>query len=181
LFKQCTKCLIEKPLTEFYNRNAKVFDGKNSHCKACERLQIDKWRIKNKEKQAVINRRTRLKNTYGITLEQYDELFEKQKGCCAICNRHQSVFKVRLAIDHAHTGPNAGAIRGLLCNFCNHRLVGKHVDGDLLRRMADYVESSTGWFVPLDKVNIKKKRAKRKKRLAKTDNGSIDVSKGSSV
>jgi len=57
-----------------------------------------------------------LEKTYGITLEQYSQMFEEQKGCCAICNRHQSEFKRALHVDHDHS---TGEVRGLLCGNCN--------------------------------------------------------------
>lgn len=61
-------------------------------------------------------RRIQLKNKFGITIEQYDELFEIQKGNFAICERHQSEFSRRLAVDHCH---HTNHIRGLLCASCN--------------------------------------------------------------
>jgi hypothetical protein len=97
-----------------------------------------------------------LKRTYGITLEQYNELLERQGGKCPVCLRHESEFPRKLAVDHNHI---TGEIRGLLCSYCNHRLVGRHRDAGLLRRIADYVEITTGWFVP-----PKKKRVRRKKK-----------------
>lgn len=96
-----------------------------------------------------------LRQKYGITEEQYNRLLEKQKGCCAICDRHSSEFKTRLSVDHNHF---TGELRGLLCNYCNRRVVGRHRDGDLLRRLADYVEQGTGWFIP------KKRRPKKRKK-----------------
>jgi hypothetical protein len=98
-------------------------------------------------------RAAHLKRTYGITQGQYDELFESQNGCCAICQKHQDEFNVRLAVDHDHI---SGIIRGLLCRYCNHRVVGRHRDATLLRKVADYVERDTGWIVP-----PKKKKARR--------------------
>ena len=53
---------------------------------------------------------------YGITQEDFNTLFIKQKGCCAICGKHETDNKQRLAIDHCH---NTGKIRGLLCIKCN--------------------------------------------------------------
>ena len=53
---------------------------------------------------------------FGLTLEQYNKLLEKQNNCCAICGKHQSELKRALAIDHNHT---TGKIRGLLCYKCN--------------------------------------------------------------
>lgn len=98
-----------------------------------------------------------LKRLYGITLEQYDELLARQEEKCAVCQKHQSEFPVRLAVDHDH---KTGEVRGLLCRYCNHRLVGRHRDPALLRRIADYLEVGTGWFVPERKR--KRKRNGRK-------------------
>ena|SRR5579859_2997989 len=142
--KTCTKCGKSKKLSDFYKRK-RATDGRNSHCKLCEHKEIYEWRKKNPDIQAEITRRCRLKRIYGITPEQYDELLKKQNGRCAICDRHESEFKVRLAIDHNHA---TGEIRGLTCTYCNHRVIGRHKDGKILRRLADYIEQGTGLFVP---------------------------------
>lgn len=97
-----------------------------------------------------------IKRKYGLSLEQYDELLERQNGCCAICERHQSEFKTNLAVDHSH---RSFRIRGLLCTACNYRLVARHEDPELLRKIADYLEQGTEWYAP-----EKKKRKKRGKR-----------------
>lgn len=52
----------------------------------------------------------------SMTIEKYNELFQKQNGCCALCGKHQSEFNRRLSVDHNHT---TGQIRGLLCWKCN--------------------------------------------------------------
>lgn len=96
-----------------------------------------------------------LQRKYGITLEQYDELLAKQNYCCAICERHESEFKTKLAVDHNHA---TSEIRGLLCTHCNYRMVAKHKDGNLLRKIADYIEQGTGWLVP----KKARKKVKRK-------------------
>jgi hypothetical protein len=101
-----------------------------------------------------------LRRLYGLSTEQYDELLERQSGNCAVCLRPESEFNVRLAVDHDHI---SGEVRGLLCRYCNHRLVGRHRDPELLRRIADYLEVGTGWFVP-----PKKKKRKRGKSKSKT-------------
>lgn len=56
---------------------------------------------------------------YNISNKEYNELFEKQTGCCLICDRHQNNFKIRLAVDHNH---KTGKVRGLLCSKCNTTL-----------------------------------------------------------
>jgi hypothetical protein len=100
-----------------------------------------------------------LKRLYGITPDQYDELLTRQEGKCFVCQKHEDEFNVRLAVDHNHV---TGEIRGLLCRYCNHRLVGRHRDADLIQRVADYLRQSTGWFVPV------KKRRRKTPRKAKT-------------
>ncbi len=73
------------------------------------------WAKKNPEKTLDMYRRKRAKQ-FGLTLEQYDAMHSSQKGCCAICQRHESNFKRRLAIDHDH---ESGNVRQLLCIKCN--------------------------------------------------------------
>jgi len=57
-----------------------------------------------------------LKNSYGISIEEYEIMFEKQGGRCAICGKHQSELTKRLFVDHDH---KTGQVRGLLCANCN--------------------------------------------------------------
>ena len=73
------------------------------------------WYKKNRE---AIGARNRAKRT-GCTPEIYNAKFQKQKGRCAICGRHQSEFKKQLAIDHDH---ETGELRDLLCGTCNNGL-----------------------------------------------------------
>lgn len=99
----------------------------------------------------------RIKRVYGLTKEQYDEL---DQGHCPICLRDWSA-DVRPVIDHDH---KTGEVRGLLCFYCNHRVVGRHRDGSLIRRVADYLDRKPrGWIVP-PKKRKKKKNGTRTKR-----------------
>jgi hypothetical protein len=74
-------------------------------------------------------REWRLANVYGITLEQYDALVERQGGVCAICQRPPAEGK-NLDVDHDHACcPDVrrargcgGCVRGLLCKSCNSGL-----------------------------------------------------------
>ena len=54
--KICSKCSINKPLTEFFNSN-KSKDGKTSNCKECEKKRKAEQYLKNKE---YINNRNQL-------------------------------------------------------------------------------------------------------------------------
>lgn len=79
---------------------------KGSASKNAERVR--KWRAKNPDYKLGLD--------YGITRVQYNEMFEKQNGCCAICKRHQSEFSKALHVDHCH---KSDKVRGLLCHQCN--------------------------------------------------------------
>lgn len=72
----------------------------------------EKYKVK--AKQYYIERD--LKKRFGITIEEYNEMFNKQNGICLICGKHQSEIKKRFAVDHNH---ETGKIRGLLCGKCN--------------------------------------------------------------
>lgn len=73
-----------------------------------------------------------------MTVEEYDALRVKQNFRCAICLRHESEFKRRLAVDHDHeTKQN----RGLLCANCNPGLGKFKEDPSLLERAASYLRS----------------------------------------
>ncbi len=78
-----------------------------------------------------------LRHKYGITIEQYNQRFNEQNGCCAICKKHQGEFKRRLHIDHNH---ETGELRSLLCPNCN-TVIGKVGESvELLGKIAEYLE-----------------------------------------
>lgn len=60
-----------------------------------------------------------LQREYGITLDEYFEMLEKQNYSCDICNISQKDLKKPLFVDHCH---KTGKVRGLLCNNCNWTL-----------------------------------------------------------
>lgn len=79
-----------------------------------------------------------LRNKYGIDLDIYNKMFQDQKGCCAICNRHQSEFKLSLAVDHCH---NTNKVRSLLCPNCNTGLGNLKDSKEMLLKAIKYLES----------------------------------------
>lgn len=75
------------------------------------------------------------KRIYGITQEQFEELWEEQDGRCLICER--KFTRLRPAhIDHEHA---TGKVRGLLCGNCNQSIGWLHEDAGWLRRAAHYL------------------------------------------
>lgn len=92
---------------------------KNPASRAKVLARTAKWREDNPDADA----NKYYKRTYGITVDDYNRMFEEQKGVCAICGkeektrrRKKSSENERLAVDHCH---ETGEIRGLLCFKCN--------------------------------------------------------------
>lgn len=155
----CPCCKQIKSLDEYgIDRNRK--NGKNCYCKICV---IDKSRIQyrtapkriynsesakkrrakrtleQKQNDAVNKRNSMLRLRYGLSIEQYENIFKKQAGKCGICERHQSEFKTSLAVDHNHI---TGEIRRLLCPICNRTLGFLKVDETkrFVQNLTQYVE-----------------------------------------
>ena len=150
--KKCSACECTKDVEDFYPTTRTGYPS--SKCKECTKQDVNKYRTENATKKAETARAYNLKKNYGITVEQYEEMLSNQNHRCLICDKHEDEVKTRLAVDHNHV---TGEIRGLLCTYCNHRIVGRHRDGNLLRKIADYIEQGTGLFVP-PKVRKKRKR-----------------------
>lgn len=127
--KQCPVCKISKELVEFPTNISKY-----NLCKACKNEKSKQWQKNNPDKVKEQRRKTRLKKDFGLSVEEYDNMFKLQKGCCAVCNETQETK--RLAVDHCHI---TGKIRQLLCTRCNI-LLGKTYDSEnLLLKLASYL------------------------------------------
>lgn len=109
--KVCPHCRKIKSPKQFYKDKSKK-SGLSSWCKKCS---LEKDRLMSYSEQMRIHH---LKQSYGITLEQYDKMVEDQNGVCAICGNINSNGR-RLSVDHNH---NTGKVRALLCGGCNARL-----------------------------------------------------------
>jgi|688.fasta_scaffold615187_1 hypothetical protein len=105
--QRCPKCESEKPDTDFFkNRASKT--GLHSYCKPCSK-RYEQERYPNGKP----GRRPRyFQQTYGMTVEGWEELFDSQNRVCAICG----IDPVRPVVDHCHS---SGKIRGILCDNCN--------------------------------------------------------------
>ena len=121
--KICVDCKVSKELSEFPSA------GKNAvktRCKPCYNLYTKNWRenhankdrLREQWRQASRRNYTTEKSRrgtlakYGLTEDDYGEMYSAQGGACKICKTSLPVLKV----DHCHKG---GQVRGLLCNHCN--------------------------------------------------------------
>jgi hypothetical protein len=58
-----------------------------------------------------------LHTKYGMTVEDRDVMIRSQNGSCRICGK---TLRPKLThIDHCH---KTGAVRGILCHYCNTKL-----------------------------------------------------------
>ena len=143
--KVCSKCGVTKPLSEYY-RDPACRDGHRPDCKVCNRAaqkarreanpdpgraRAREWQRRNRDRyranqqsyaesgrKRVADRKSYLKRTYGISVEEYDEMLAAQDGVCAICGRRPR-DDISLHVDHCHV---TGRLRGLLCFRCNNGL-----------------------------------------------------------
>lgn len=134
--KICSKCKIEKSTIEFYHRKDSK-DKLNGVCSGCIKKHRYKYRWEDKYKKSSLD--YKLRKDYNITLDQYDKLFEQQKGLCAICGKPQPVKFHRLAVDHDR---KTNKVRGLLCQSCNGMLGLAKDDVTTLSNAIKYLVSS---------------------------------------
>lgn len=59
-----------------------------------------------------VGRARRFRQKYGITEADWQSIYDKQDGRCAICEQPAPL----LVVDHCH---KTGSVRGLLCRPCN--------------------------------------------------------------
>jgi ribosomal protein S27AE len=98
-----------------------------------------KYRDKNREKAALIQRKSVLKNVYGVSLDWYDSKLKEQDSGCAICGSltPQRVGTKHFSVDHNHsTGEN----RGLLCVKCNTLIGYANENPNILKSAIAYIE-----------------------------------------
>lgn len=80
-------------------------------------------------------RKSRLKLKYGLTPEEMDKVV--REGSCEICGTREWGGRHGVPhVDHCHA---TGAVRGFLCNDCNHGLGRFHDDPQRMEAAAAYV------------------------------------------
>lgn len=159
--KFCICCKIKK--------KNKFFTGNDYWCKECRSeynkqdykkkrvkvLKRNKRRYKRKKKEILayasrwhkINRKLhpdkykhqKLMADYGLSLQEFNELREKQNYKCKICSVHENKLPKAICVDHDHI---TGKIRGLLCESCN-KLLGNAKDNIfLLNKAIEYLNEN---------------------------------------
>lgn len=133
--KCCTGCGIAKRLTE-YNKSKTELFGRRARCKSCISLQLKEYYKDSLNNRRAKNRISHYKNTYGLTVQDLEDLKEKQYHRCLICDRHEKELNHIFRVDHDH---KTGKIRGLLCHNCNCGLGHFRDDADLVAQAMYYL------------------------------------------
>jgi hypothetical protein len=152
---ECSACKQVKDNSEFFAGRLKKTSKQCKECIKDHRTQ-DTAKLKARDSS--------LQKFFGITLEDYKSLLEVQDHKCPICLKEFEKDNFSYPVDHAHAGPNAGAIRAILHDRCNRFVMWKHTDPEQLRRAADLLESPlTEWYVPEEYLKGRKAARKKKK------------------
>ena len=159
--KVCRDCKESKALGKF-TANAACVGGRRPACKSCENVKrnaryalhkdsIQAERRRQYHANLTESRRQRREGyyrdrewwilrqqlrIYGLTLDQYHALQERQDFSCAICGDELTNKKEGTHIDHCH---NTHRVRGLLCGGCNKGLGQFRERPEALMAAADYV------------------------------------------
>jgi len=138
--KICPRCKKEKPLSQFPKDSARK-SGVYPVCRECKKDDGLRWRqnnpeygnnwrndFKNKNPEKYKASRdeynkgpkgkdSQLRREYGITLEEYNKILERQNFACAACKVNLLELKTKnVHVDHDHS---TGVVRGILYQGCN--------------------------------------------------------------
>lgn len=140
--KFCGGCGLLKSSEEFYTCRGRL----SSSCKSCCQRKGNLRRAANPQAfrdRSKIQRRDNpdvtkgyhLKDSFGITFEEYRQKLTEQNGVCAVCN--QGPEKRKLCVDHDH---ESGKIRGLLCGRCNTALGSLKESVVIIQALLEYLK-----------------------------------------
>lgn len=144
---ECTKCKQIKDRDQFPNARyrGKSYTngprgGKSSHCKTCNNDRSKKWAQKNKQRVTINARKRHLMTKFGITLEDYNTMLERQGHKCFTCGCGVDSPRVKqknFCVDHDH---KTGKVRKILCDSCNLILGNANDSISLLEKCIKYLE-----------------------------------------
>ena len=120
LASQCKKCLKEHRETESYKEAARL-RYKRSYYKNLDKtrsLKRNNYKLQVERKGKDYVKSRSIKNSYKISLDDYNKMLLEQDNKCKTCNI-SFTDSVKPNVDHCHS---TGRVRGLLCSSCNKAL-----------------------------------------------------------
>lgn len=155
--RRCYACNEVKPFAEFYNKGDSRYPERLSS--KCIKCHVDAAQVNYRENReqrlargrerrkdpAVLRREneSKLRNCFGIGVDQYEDVLKSQHGVCAICQQPCKSGR-RLAVDHDRSccprDRSCGkCVRGLLCMNCNNGIGRFEDDVELLYAAIAYL------------------------------------------
>jgi len=139
--RRCSGCkkIVHKDLFTLH-----AWKRRHPRCKPCTSISAYKSKIKNqdtykayRERASAISRKSYLRRTWNISIEQFNALRDLQEGKCAICKIESKVMH----IDHNHA---TGKIRALLCNNCNRGIGHLKESSSIMLAAIEYLKLHDG-------------------------------------
>jgi len=147
--RQCSKCLLTKPIDEFSKGQSRCKKCKAAATRAWYANQTPEARERHLQtrrdfaksaKGKRVRKNIQLRCRFDIGLCDYERMLAEQNGVCAIClqpeRSKQNGRIIDLAVDHDH---KTGRVRQLLCMTCNQMLGAINDNQELLQKAIDYL------------------------------------------
>jgi len=138
----CTKCFAKSGTRDKNCRKAECHPNLPHQAKGlCKPCYMKNYLGDYERSQESTNRRREdnwRRNGIKITVEEYNKMLNLQDGVCAICGL-PPYGKRALAVDHDH---GTGIVRGLLCDYCNRRLLIPRNSIEIFKRAIIYLSTS---------------------------------------
>lgn len=148
--KKCTQCHKLLPIDRFHKSHlgptgAQIYKPSCKQClseanqlkyRALTPQQRSEWYGRSNSNKRY-HKNYRLVSKYGISLDQFTEMYSQQGGKCYICSTPTPNH--RICVDHHH---NTGTVRKLLCHNCNVILGHAKEDPAILMKCAEYLLDS---------------------------------------
>ena len=164
--KKCTKCGIEKPLSEFH-KNKAYKDGLRNQCKSCAAKYRACYYQENKERISEQNARYHQENKEIISERKsryYQEILSKEPACVyqIINNKNGKIYIGETLTAKLRWKDHLSRLRG-----------GYHVNSKLQEDFNKFGEEAFGWEIlrefPKDKETLLLEEARTINRFLKED------------
>lgn len=137
--KICKRCEIEKSIEDFPLKGAQCKRCRADYAKAyCRKRELEEPGYLRRKYDAQRDIK------YNLAPGGFQDLLERQGGCCAVCGIDDPMGHGTWHVDHDHTCcPGEGScgvcVRGILCSNCNTALGLLGDDVDRLISAATYL------------------------------------------
>lgn len=129
---------ILRKMREYFLENQVEIKSRRKEARVRDR---DRLRAKAKKRYHNLTedeKKTQALKKYGLTLEEYNVLFESQNKSCAICETSSPKSKLGFCVDHDHA---TGKVRGILCHSCNTGIGLLEDNPAIMGKAADYIRN----------------------------------------